>query len=317
MEIKKMKDPKVIVMGAGAVGCFFGGMLARAGHNVTLIARPDHVAAINSDGLYMDCLSFKEHVSVKATEDVAAVDQADLILFCVKSPDSGKTIELIKPFLKPTTIILSLQNGVDNCHRIRELIDNPVYPAVVYVATAMAGPGHLKHHGRGELAIGGWEPLRAHDDQIDTQLAAVSKLFEAAGVPCKVSPDVRKDLWYKFLVNCCYNGISAIGQIQYGDMVAVESVRELIDELGREVVAVARHEGIDMSDADSKYVIDQIPKTMPTQKSSTGQDIARKKPTEIEYLNGLIVRKGKQYGIATPANQSVYALVKMIEHYNT
>ncbi|PRY99693.1 ketopantoate reductase [Jezberella montanilacus] len=312
-----MKDPKVIVMGAGAVGCFFGGMLARAGHDVTMIARPDHVEAIKRDGLYMDCLSFKEYVSVKATEQLNVIDQADLILFCVKSPDSGKTIELIKPYLKPDAIILSLQNGVDNCHRIRQLIDNPVYPAVVYVATAMAGPGHLKHHGRGELAIGGWEPERAHDSEIQTQLKSVSHLFEAAGVPCKVSADVRQDLWYKFLVNCCYNGISAIGQIQYGDMVAVESVRDLIDELGREVVAIARHEGIAMSDKDAKYVIDQIPKTMPTQKSSTGQDIARRKPTEIDYLNGLIVRKGKQYGIPAPANQAIYALVKMIEHYNT
>jgi 2-dehydropantoate 2-reductase len=317
MEIYKMKDPKVIVMGAGAVGCFFGGMLARAGHDVTMIARPDHVEAIKRDGLYMDCLSFKEYVSVKATEQLNVIDQADLILFCVKSPDSGKTIELIKPYLKPDAIILSLQNGVDNCHRIRQLIDNPVYPAVVYVATAMAGPGHLKHHGRGELAIGGWEPERAHDSEIQTQLKSVSNLFEAAGVPCKVSADVRQDLWYKFLVNCCYNGISAIGQIQYGDMVAVESVRDLIDELGREVVAIARHEGIAMSDKDAKYVIDQIPKTMPTQKSSTGQDIARRKPTEIDYLNGLIVRKGKQYGIPAPANQAIYALVKMIEHYNT
>ena len=312
-----MKDPKVIVMGAGAVGCFFGGMLARAGHDVTMIARPDHVEAIKRDGLYMDCLSFKEYVSVKATEQLNVIDQADLILFCVKSPDSGKTIELIKPYLKPDAIILSLQNGVDNCHRIRQLIDNPVYPAVVYVATAMAGPGHLKHHGRGELAIGGWEPERALDSEIQTQLKSVSHLFEAAGVPCKVSADVRQDLWYKFLVNCCYNGISAIGQIQYGDMVAVESVRDLIDELGREVVAIARHEGIAMSDKDAKYVIDQIPKTMPTQKSSTGQDIARRKPTEIDYLNGLIVRKGKQYGIPAPANQAIYALVKMIEHYNT
>ena len=312
-----MKHPNIVVMGAGAVGCFFGGMLARAGHDVTLIARPDHVQAINRDGLYMDCLSFKEHVTIKATDRLEAIAQADIILFCVKSPDTGKTIEAIKPFLKPTVILLSLQNGVDNCHRIRALTDHAVYPAVVYVATAMAGPGHLKHHGRGELVIGHWEPEGSRKDQSTQELTAVSQLFDASGVPCAISIDVRYELWYKFLVNCCFNGISAIGQIRYGDMVQVESVRNLIDALGHEVVVIARHEGIALTDAEAHRVIDQIPKTMATQKSSTGQDIARRKPTEIDDLNGFIVKKAKHYGIETPANQAVYALVKMIEQYNT
>ena len=306
------KNPKIVVLGAGAVGCYFGGMLARAGHNVTLIARPEHVAAITQHGLHMDCQSFQEYVAVAASTELAAVAQADLILLCVKSPDTEKTIEAIIPDLQKHTAIISLQNGVDNCERIRGLVDNPVFAAVVYVATIMAGPGRLKHLGRGELALGQGDPS-VHSAANAELLEALAALLCAGGVPCKVSVDIRKDQWSKFLVNCSYNAISAIGQMTYGQMVQAEAVRELIHQLGIEVVSIAQQQGIGLTLAEAQDANDMIPKTMPGQLSSTAQDLARKKPSEIEFLNGLVVRKGQEYGIATPANQSVYALVKMLE----
>lgn len=313
-----MKDPKIVVMGAGAVGCYFGGMLSRAGHDVTLIARPDHVSAIVSQGLYMDCLSFQEYVAVGAKIEVDAIQHADLILLCVKSPDTITTIELIKPYLSPQTIILSLQNGVDNCERIRSVVPNPVFPAVVYVATMMMGPGRLKHNGRGELVIGPWEQAGSAEDETEAMqtLAGISELFSRAAVPCPVSKDVRRELWFKFLVNCSYNAISAIGQIEYGKMVSVHAVQSLIDTLAEEVLAIAHHEQIFITKDEATRANSMIASTMVEQRSSTAQDIARKKSTEIDFLNGLVVRKGHEYGIPTPANQSVYALVKMIETFN-
>jgi len=315
--MREIKEKKIVVMGAGAVGCYFGGMLSRAGHDVTLIARPEHVNAIEMHGLHMDCMAFQEFVSVRASVELSAIADADLVLFCVKSPDTLATIELIRPHLKPQTIILSLQNGVDNCERIRSVVANPVFPAVVYVATMMAGPGRLKHNGRGELVIGPWEGEIESPDPIQMQmLSEISALLSRALIPCPVSSDVRRELWFKFLVNCSYNAISAIGQIEYGRMVSVESVKELIENLADEVLAIAHHEHINITKAEASAAIDMIATTMVTQRSSTAQDIARKKSTEIDFLNGLVVRKGRQYGIATPANQSVYALVKMIETYN-
>ena len=307
---------KIVVLGAGAVGCYFGGMLARAGHAVTLIARPEHVAAINEHGLHMDCLTFQEFVSVKASSDLAEVSQADLILLCVKSPDSQTAVEAISPFLPKNAIILSLQNGVDNCERIRLVTDRPVFPAVVYVATNMAGPGRLKHHGRGELAIGEWETTGKRHEADRAMLSQIASLMTVSDIPCAVLPDIRKAQWSKFLVNCSYNAISAIGNMSYGQMVQTGAVRELIDQLGQEVVQIAQRESIELTLAEARQVNDLIPQTMPGQHSSTSQDLVRKKPTEIEFLNGLIVRKGQQYGIPTPANQSVYALVKMLEHAN-
>ncbi len=311
------KVQKIVVMGAGAVGCYFGGILSRAGHDVTLIARPEHVNAIRDQGLHMDCMTFQEFVAVHASTELDAIKDADLILFCVKSPDTLATIELIRLYLKPEAIILSLQNGVDNCERIRSVVDNPVFPAVVYVATMMAGPGRLKHNGRGELVIGPWESNDSESNAAQMQmLGEISALLAHAGIPCPVSQDVRRDLWFKFLVNCSYNAISAIGQIEYGKMVSVDSVKELIDTLADEVLAIAHHEQINITKEEATQANDMIANTMVTQRSSTAQDIARKKSTEIDFLNGLVVKKGRAYGIATPANQSVYALVKMMEKFN-
>ncbi len=299
----------IAVMGAGAVGCFFGGRLARAGRAVTLIARPNHVRAIEQHGLQMDCLDFQESVAVHATDDLAAIANADLVLVSVKSPDTGPAMDQIRPFLKADACILSLQNGVDNCERIRERVSHSAYAAVVYVAAAMAGPGHLKHFGRGELVIG--DPGKADAAQLD--LERIAAIFQSAGIPCAISVDIKRDLWAKFLVNCTYNGISAIGQIPYGQMVQVPQIQELIEALTREFLQVAQAEGVTISWEEAMAANQAIANTMTGQRSSTAQDLARGRPTEIDFLNGLIVRQGGAHGLATPAHQAIYGLVKMLE----
>jgi 2-dehydropantoate 2-reductase len=195
------------------------------------------------------------------------------------------------------------------------VVSHAVFPAVVYVATMMAGPGQLKHNGRGELVIGQWEDPALRRDSDQGHLERIAQLFEQAAVPCLVSTDVRKELWFKFLVNCSYNAISAIGQIEYGKMVQIEAIQSLIHQLADEVLAVAAKEQIHITRAEASAANEMIARTMVAQRSSTAQDIARKKSTEIDFLNGLVVAKGERYGIPTPANQSVYALVKMIERF--
>ncbi|HEX6690780.1 MAG TPA: 2-dehydropantoate 2-reductase, partial [Burkholderiales bacterium] len=155
-------NPDVAVVGAGAVGCFYGGMLARAGHRVTLVGRPAHVDAFRRSGLRFEGLKFDERVPVEASTEAAAVRGARLVLFCVKSTDTESAARGMAPFLDPAAVVVNLQNGVDNTERISALVSQPVVPAVVYVATEMAGPGHLKHHGRGDLVIGavGGRPAR-------------------------------------------------------------------------------------------------------------------------------------------------------------
>jgi 2-dehydropantoate 2-reductase len=305
----KNKISTIAIVGAGAVGSYFGGLLARAGHDVTLIARKEHVSAIKESGLYMECQSFQEHVTVKASTEYEATRDADLILFCVKSPDTESVAQEIKPFLCEDTIILSLQNGVDNCERIKTALSNPVYPAVVYVAAGMAGPGHVKHFGRGELVIG---DLAGRDVCLD-QLNSIQDCLNRGNVPCSISKNIKHDMWLKFLVNCSYNAISGIGQIEYGKMVQLEQVNDLIEQITKEFLTVAEKEGIGISHEQAILANQQIAKTMAKQKSSTAQDLMKFKKTEIDYLNGYIVQRGLAHQISTPANQSVYALVKMLE----
>ena len=304
------KYQKIYVLGAGAVGCYFGGMLARAGQDVTLIGRSERVQAINELGLEMDCKSFQEVLSIKASDDLSVLRDADLVLLSVKSLDTEKTIQAIASILPSHAVILSLQNGVANVDIATKWIPNLVYAAVVYVATGMSGHRTMKHHGRGELYIGSLQPAQERDQE---NLAAICTLFESADVPCSIAQQIKKDMWLKFLVNCSYNAISGIGQITYGEMVRIPEILQQIDHITEEFLAIATAEGVLISAAEAVEANALIASTMVTQRSSTAQDLARGKKTEIDFLNGYIVELGKKHGIPVPYNESIYALVKMLE----
>ena len=297
----KSEAIRVAVLGAGAVGCYYGGMLARAGHAVTLIGRPAHVEAFRARGLRFEGLKFDETVPVQADTEASAVRGARLVLFCVKSTDTEQAAAQIAPFLEADAAVVNLQNGVDNTERIQARVAPPVIPAVVYVATEMAGPGHLKHHGRGDLVIG--SPHAAWN-------GSIKAWFEAAGVPVVVSDNVAGELWAKLVVNCAYNALSAITQLPYGRMIEGAGVREVMRDVVEETLAVAKASGVAMAPdlLDRAY---RIAPAMPTQYSSTAQDLARGKPTEIEHLNGYVVRRGEALGVPTPVNRLLLALVKL------
>ncbi|MCZ8257801.1 MAG: ketopantoate reductase family protein [Polaromonas sp.] len=293
---------KVAVMGAGAVGCYFGGMLARAGHDVVLIARPRHVDAIEESGLHMETRTFDEHVRLAASSEPGAVQGAQLVLFCVKSTDTESAGALIRPHLAPGALVLCLQNGVDNADRLRAVLPgHAVAAAVVYVATEMAGPGHLKHHGRGDLVI---EPSALSD--------TVAQALIAAGVPTEVSGDVRGALWAKLILNSAYNAVSAIAQLPYGKTVQGVGVTDVMRDVVAECLAVAKAEGVEVA-GDVHAAVDKLAGSMPNQYASTAQDLARGKPTEIDYLNGLIVKRGDALGVPVPANRVLWSLVKLLE----
>ncbi len=292
---------KIAVMGAGAVGCFYGGMLARAGHEVVLIGRAQHVEALRRDGLLMEMAAFTGHVPVGASTAAEAVRGARLVLVCVKSTDTEAAAAQIAPHLAPEAIVLSLQNGVDNAARLQARLGREVGPAVVYVATEMAGPGHMRHHGRGELVIG---PLAG--------AAELVALFGGAGVAVEVSDNVAGALWAKLILNCAYNALSAITQLPYGRLVQGEGVKDVMRDAVAECLVVAQGDGVRVP-GEIWAAVEAIAHTMPTQTSSTAQDLARGKPSEIDHLNGYVVRRGAALGVATPVNRTLHALVKLLE----
>jgi 2-dehydropantoate 2-reductase len=292
---------KVAVMGAGAVGCYYGAKLARAGHDVILIGRPLHVAAVRERGLLLESGGVTAAVRVAATEDSSGVADAEIVLFCVKSGDTSATGRAIAPYLKSGVVVLSLQNGVDSAERLQAALQRPVVPTGVYVAVDMPAAGHVRHHGRGELVIG------ANPSSED-----IAGMFRAAGVPTEVSQDVISVLWTKLVVNCTYNALSAIPQFPYGRLMAVDGVRDVMTEVVVECIAVAESLGVTVS-REILHTVLGLAASMPDQLSSTAQDLARGKKTEIDDLNGYVVRKGAELGIPTPANLSLFTMVKLME----
>jgi len=304
--------PRIAVLGAGAVGCYFGGMLARAGAPVTLIGRPQPVEAITRNGLFLDTMHFQQQIPVSASTEVSAARDAEIILLCVKTVATVQAAECLTAHLAPRAVVLSLQNGVDNVERIRAATHIEAIPAVVYVAVEMTAPGRVKHTGRGDLIIGDFFG-RAQDDARQRQLERIAVLFARAGVPCRLSENIQGELWIKMIINCAYNAISALTRARYYQLARNPWTRQVMIKTIEESVAVARAAGVRLPANDIVELGLQISETMAQATSSMAQDLARGKPTEVDSLNGHLARRGAELGVATPVNQTLHALVKLLE----
>jgi 2-dehydropantoate 2-reductase len=308
---------RIAVVGAGAVGCYFGGMLARAGVPVTLIGRPLQVETITRGGLFLDSPHFQENIPVSASTEVSAAREAQIILLCVKTPATTEAVKSLVPHLAPGAVVLSLQNGVDNVERIRAATPIEAIPAVVYVAAEMSGPGRVKHTGRGDLIIGDLSGQAQARAARQHQLGSIAELFAHAGVPCSISDNIEGELWTKMIINCTYNAVSALGHARYHRLVQNPWIRKVMILTIQEAVAVARAAGVRLPDGDMIEVGLKIGESMANAISSTAQDLARRKLTEIDSLNGYVARRGAELGVATPVNQTLHALVKLLEEQVT
>jgi len=303
--------PRVAVVGAGAVGGYFGGMLARAGAHVTLIGRPAHVEAWERDGLILDSVNFQETIRVATSTDVSAAYGADLVLFSVKTLDTESAARLLANHVRSDALIVDLQNGVDNVARMRAAAALDPIAAVVYVASSMPGPGRIAHRGRGDLLIGDLHGRPAASRP--AALERVADWFESAGVPCRVSDTIEADLWIKLITNAALNAISAVARCPYGDIVRSAEPRETVRQLVEECVAVARADGVALPEHDFVQMVWRFAEAFPGVYSSTAQDLERGKRTEIDALNGFVVRRGVALAVPTPVNQTLVSLVRLRE----
>ena len=299
--------PRIAVVGAGAVGGYFGGLLARAGAPVVMIGRPAFVEAVRKDGLFLDTLHFQENVRVEASAELSAVRGAGIVLFCVKTTDNAATARAIAPLLAPNALVLSFQNGVDNVEQIRAAAPIEALPTVVYVAASVPEPGRVKHVGRGDLVFG---PRNEKTERVEN-------LFSRANVPSRISDNIAGELWTKLIWNCALNAVSALGRAKYGQIVASTDARKVVETLVDEVLAVARAAGVHPPGLeDPKAAVAgavKIATQMAEALSSTAQDLIRGKRTEIDSLNGYVSRRGAELGVPTPVNHALYALVKLAE----
>ncbi len=299
--------PRIAVVGAGAVGGYFGGMFARAGAPTVFIGRKGFADAVNANGLVLDKSHGQERIAARATTEMSAVRDCSLILFCVKANDTQYTANQMAPFLRPDATVVCLQNGVDNAEQVRAAASVVVLSAAVYVAVSMPEPGRVKHLARGDLIIG----------PPSEKTTEVANLFVSAGISCRISDNIEGELWLKLLCNCALNAISALGHARYGQIAQNSDAKLLMQHIIDEVLAVAHGGGVvlpGIRDRESGMAAAlEIATQMPGALSSTAQDLDRGRPTEIDALNGCIARLGAKLGIPTPVNHALFTLVKLAE----
>lgn len=292
---------KIAVMGAGAVGCFFGALLAQAGHDVTLIGRPALVEAVRDGGLLLEHNGERWHVAVFADTRPEAVAGAELVLFCVKSFDTEAAAAAIAPHIGADCSVWSLQNGIDNADRLAHILDRPAVPVAVYAALEAPAAGYVRHKGGGKMVIGP-----------STRSEEFAGLFAAAGISARVAPDVVGTLWTKLAVNCALNALSALAALPYGRLVGREGVDVLLKGILAECRVVAEAYGVTLPPTLEDTVFG-LGTSMAEQYSSTAQDLARGRRTEIDDLNGAILRRAAARGLEAPLNQALWTLVKLRE----
>ena len=299
--------PRIAVVGAGAVGGYFGGMFARAGAPVVFVGRKHFADTVSSKGLVLDKLQGRERIRAHATIDIGAIRDRSLILFCVKANDTTATANEMTPFVRPDATIVCLQNGVENADRVWAATNVIAIPAAVYVAVSVPEPGHVKHIARGDLTIG--PPSKR-----TTELA---NLFVRAGIPCRISDNIEGELWLKLLCNCALNAISALGHARYGEIAQSDDAKKLMQDVVDEVLAVARAARVVLPGVHDRKsgmaAAMEIATQMADAFSSTAQDLSRGRPTEIDALNGYIARRGAELGVPVPVNHALFTLVKLAE----
>ena len=298
---------RVAVVGAGAVGGYFGGMLARAGIPVVLIGRPSFVEAVRRSGLRIDSIRFQETVHPDAATELAAAAGADVVLFSVKTTDTVPVSKQLAAILPQGSLVVSMQNGVNNAEVIREASGINALPAVVYVAASVPAPGTVKHLGRGDIVVGSQ----------DGRIGPLAEIFAAATIPCRISENIEGELWTKLVWNCALNAVSALGRVTYGEIIANGDDRRLVEAVVQETLSVARAKGVHPPGLeDAKAAVAgafKVAEQMSATRSSTAQDLVRGKPTEIDSLNGYVARTGSQLGVPTPVNHALYTLIKLYE----
>lgn len=302
------------VVGAGALGCLVAAWLARSGQPVRLLARGAALAALQADGLTLqDEAGCCERVDVPASDDWRTLASCDAVLVCVKSAATAEVARQLQPVLGPDCVVLSLQNGLTNGHVLAAALTQPVGAALAWLAAAQTAPASVQHRGGRRLVLA--QQALARDGRA-VPLQPLRAGLQAAGFEAECVADMPAALWHKLVVNSAWNAVSALTQGSYGTLAQpplLAALRQLQQAVIDEAVAVARAEGCALDASALRAAVDRIPAAMAAQHSSTAQDLARGRRSEIDHLNGAIAERGAAHGMATPVNQALWLLVRLSE----
>ena len=298
---------RIAVMGTGGTGGYFGGLLARAGEDVTFIARGDHLEAIRKNGLAIkSVLSGDFIIPAKVTDNTNDTGQVDFVLFCVKAYDNAAAADQIRPLTGPQTVVLSVQNGIDNEQQIGEVIGpEHIVGCVSYVSSTIESPGVVAQTaGPGKIVLGEMQ------GGTSARTEALQSMLQNSGITAELHSDIQTALWHKFLAICGVNGITALTRLPMGEILACEETRKLLRGTMEEVEAVARASGANLPDECVDQSLDFFSSVEQAMRGSMYYDLAAGRRLELDVLNGTVVRLGGQHGIPTPINFAIYAALK-------
>jgi 2-dehydropantoate 2-reductase len=299
---------KIAVFGAGAVGGFYGALLARAGHDVHFITRGAQLEALRATGLRLDSRRLGEVIvaPVSATDRPVEIGVSALVLVCVKAHQTRGILDDLLPLVGEDTIVLPLQNGVESDDVLAERFGRRRVPAaVVYVGATLVEPGVVRHVTGGSIVIGARPGFDA--SRLDVLREALARAFRV-----EISDDIQRERWLKLVWNATVNPVSAIAQRSPHELVMNPHTRELLRSVMREVMAVARAQGIRLPDSVPDDYFAWM-ETAPEVRSSMQVHRARGTSMETDSLVGVVMRRGKEYGVATPLSEALYALLTAIE----
>ncbi|PWB71653.1 MAG: 2-dehydropantoate 2-reductase [Anaerolineales bacterium] len=301
---------KIVVMGTGGVGGYYGGLLAQQKNDVTFIARGAHLEAIRKNGLQVKSI-FGDFavVPAKATDNPADAGHADLILFCTKTYDTDKAAEAVKSAVGPETAVLSLQNGVDAVERIGKAVGmEHVIGGATWLSSAVEAPGVIKQVSQFRRIVFG-----ELDGSRSERIQSIHEVLKNTGVTVEVTEDILKILWTKFVFISAASSFGSLTRLPMGDYRSIPETREMITGLMREVEAVARAQEIALDEDVVQKSLDFMDNAAPHIKASMQLDVEGGRRTELESMVGVIGRKGREWNVSTPIADFIYASLLPVE----
>ncbi|MCM8770391.1 MAG: 2-dehydropantoate 2-reductase [Candidatus Omnitrophica bacterium] len=300
---------KIVVVGPGAMGCLLGAYLTKSKEEVWLLDKDKERAdKIRQQGIVIEGISGEWQAKIGVTVDASEIKNADLIIICVKSYDTKEAVRSIKPLLGEETTVLTLQNGIGNVEIISEVTgQDKVVAGTTSQGATLLGPGHIRHAGKGETVIG------KLDGKITSQMRAIRELFNQVGLETKISRDIKGLLWSKLIINVGINALSAITRLNNGRLIELETTRGILREAVNEAVKVAKKKRIKLIYDDPLAKVEAVCEATSQNVSSMLQDVLRKKRTEVDFINGVIVRQAQGLGMSAVVNSVLLNLVKTIE----
>lgn len=300
---------QIAVMGAGSTGGYFGGMLARGGNEVSLIARGANLEAIQANGLKVVRDDEEFTVQCLATDDPESVGPVELALLCVKTYQVGVALPFMQPLVGPDTTVLCLQNGIDSYVTAANVLGTEsVLPGAAFIEAGMLEPGVIKQTGSLVRVILG----ETNGDE-SARCVAIRDTFVAAGIPAEILPDITAGLWGKFLFIATMAGVTSLARATLAELMPQPHWRKVVLACLAEIDAVGRASGVALPPDMVADTVSYIEEHLPDLQASMHTDLMAGRPLELEALNGAVINAGTESGVATPINDVIYAMLRRFQ----